>query len=83
MPSVIAQEIFVSPPAGRADPRKMLIGVSVLEKEYYCRSPDLDGHQLVSFSTSGTVGVHFEIDAQSFKDDARPPSRSLMKERKW
>jgi phosphoglucomutase len=43
--------------AGRPAPKEMLVDVSLLEKEYYARRPDLnDRNQLVTFGTSGHRG---------------------------
>ncbi|MBV9072078.1 MAG: alpha-D-glucose phosphate-specific phosphoglucomutase [Acidobacteria bacterium] len=48
----------VSPLAGKAAPRSMLIDVARLEKEYYARRPDVDDpNQLVAFGTSGHRGT--------------------------
>jgi phosphoglucomutase len=53
MPSVINQQISVSPMAGRPAPQELLIDLSLLERDHYSRRPDLDDrNQLVSFGTS-------------------------------
>lgn len=47
----------ISPWAGRAAPKDMLVDLSRLEREYYERRPDLaDANQRVSFGTSGHRG---------------------------
>jgi phosphoglucomutase len=57
MPRVIEQRLALSPLAGRLAPKEMLADVSLLEKEYYARQPDVeDRNQLVSFGTSGHRG---------------------------
>src|SRR5713101_3031869 len=44
----------ISPLAGKAAPKEMLVDVARLEQEYYERRPDVgDPNQLVSFGTSG------------------------------
>src|SRR5438876_11100153 len=48
----------ISPLAGRAAPRELLIDPAKLEREYYQRKPDVaDAAQLVSFGTSGHRGT--------------------------
>src|SRR6266568_1819839 len=48
----------ISPLAGRAAPRELLIDPAKLELEYYQRKPDVaDAAQLVSFGTSGHRGT--------------------------
>ena len=57
MSSAIEQHAQVSPLAGRAAPREMLVDVARLERDYYDRHSDLDDpNQLVSFGTSGHRG---------------------------
>jgi phosphoglucomutase len=52
-----ANEMKISPLAGKPAPKEMLIDVARLEKEYFERHPDLhDPNQLVSFGTSGHRG---------------------------
>ena len=47
----------ISPLAGKPAPKKMLVDVARLEREYYARGPDVsDPTQLVSFGTSGHRG---------------------------
>ncbi|HEX7962260.1 MAG TPA: phosphoglucomutase (alpha-D-glucose-1,6-bisphosphate-dependent) [Terriglobales bacterium] len=47
----------LSPLAGKAAPREMLIDVARLEKDYFDRRPDIDDrNQLVAFGTSGHRG---------------------------
>jgi len=47
----------ISPLAGKPAPKKMLVDVARLEREYYARGPDVgDPSQLVSFGTSGHRG---------------------------
>jgi phosphoglucomutase len=47
----------ISPLAGQPAPKKMLVDLAQLEREYYERQPDLgDPNQLVSFGTSGHRG---------------------------
>jgi phosphoglucomutase len=47
----------ISPLAGKAAPKEMLVDVPRLEQEYFNRRPDLDDpNQLVSFGTSGHRG---------------------------
>ena len=47
----------ISPLAGKPAPKKMLMDVARLEREYYARGPDVsDPAQLVSFGTSGHRG---------------------------
>jgi phosphoglucomutase len=49
--------VTISPLAGKAAPREMLVDVARLEREYYARTPDTsDPTQLVSFGTSGHRG---------------------------
>jgi hypothetical protein len=48
----------ISPLAGKAAPREMLVDLARLEKEYFDRKPDLeDANQLVVFGTSGHRGT--------------------------
>jgi phosphoglucomutase len=48
----------ISPLAGKPAPRKMLVDLARLEKEYFDRNPDLeDANQLVVFGTSGHRGT--------------------------
>jgi phosphoglucomutase len=48
---------MVSPLAGKAAPKEMLVDVGRLEREYHTRTPDpADPSQLVSFGTSGHRG---------------------------
>ena len=48
----------VSPLAGRPAPKKMLVDLARLEREYFDRKPDLeDANQLVAFGTSGHRGT--------------------------
>ena len=48
----------ISPLAGKAAPRELLVDVARLEQEYYSRQPDLQNpEQLVSFGTSGHRGT--------------------------
>lgn len=48
----------VSPMAGKPAPRKILVDLARLEKEYFYRKPDLDdANQLVAFGTSGHRGT--------------------------
>ncbi len=57
MPSAVAQPPAISPLAGHPAPKKILVNVAELEREYYARRPDLnDPTQLVSFGTSGHRG---------------------------
>jgi phosphoglucomutase len=57
MSSVVNQQISISPLAGRPATPSMLIDLSLLEREYYSRRPDVDDrNQLVSFGTSGHRG---------------------------
>jgi len=50
-------EVTISPLAGKPAPKKMLVDVARLEKEYFERQPDVhDPNQLVSFGTSGHRG---------------------------
>jgi phosphoglucomutase len=52
-----ANEMKISPLAGKPAPKSMLIDVARLEKEYFERHPDMhDPNQLVSFGTSGHRG---------------------------
>ena len=52
-----ANEMTISPLAGKPAPKEMLIDVARLEKEYFERRPDLgDPNQLVSFGTNGHRG---------------------------
>jgi len=47
----------ISPLAGKPAPKKMLVDVARLEREYYARGPDVsDPTQVVSFGTSGHRG---------------------------
>jgi phosphoglucomutase len=47
----------ISPLAGKLAPKKMLVDVARLEREYYARGPDVsDPTQMVSFGTSGHRG---------------------------
>src|SRR3974390_1930007 len=47
----------ISPLAGKPAPKKILVDLTRLEREYYERRPDLgDANQLVSFGTSGHRG---------------------------
>jgi phosphoglucomutase len=47
----------ISPLAGKAAPKELLVDVARLEREYYDRTPNLgDPNQLVSFGTSGHRG---------------------------
>jgi phosphoglucomutase len=49
--------VTISPLAGKAAPKEMLVDVARLEREYYARKPDTgDPSQLVSFGTSGHRG---------------------------
>ena len=49
--------VTISPLAGRAAPKEMLVDVARLEREYHARKPDTgDPSQLVSFGTSGHRG---------------------------
>ncbi len=51
----------ISPLAGKAAPKEMLVDLSRLEKEYFERRPDLDHPtQRVSFGTSGHRGSPFD-----------------------
>ena len=60
MPSVINQQISISPLAERPAHGDLLIDVSLLRREYYPRQPDLDHrNQRVS-----------EIDVRRFNNDA-------------
>src|SRR5208282_5648936 len=57
MPSVVANEMLISPLAGKPAPKDMLVDVARLEREYCERRPDLeDPNQRVSFGTSGHRG---------------------------
>jgi len=57
MPSAVAQFPAISPLAGHAAPKEMLVDLARLEREYSARRPDLDDPtQLVSFGTSGHRG---------------------------
>ena len=50
----------ISPLAGKPAPKRMLLDVARLEREYFERRPDLeDSTQLVSFGTSGHRGSPF------------------------
>jgi phosphoglucomutase len=52
-----AKESSLSPLAGKAAPKHMLVDLARLEREYFERHPDLqDPNQLVSFGTSGHRG---------------------------
>ena len=47
----------ISPLAGKAAPKEMLVDLSQLERDYYERRPDMtDANQRVSFGTSGHRG---------------------------
>src|SRR5215813_11179081 len=47
----------ISPLAGKAAPKDILVDLARLEQEYYTRRPDMaDPNQLVSFGTSGHRG---------------------------
>src|SRR5215472_6538821 len=49
--------IAISPLAGKPAPKSILVDLSLLEREYYSRKPDIgDPTQLVSFGTSGHRG---------------------------
>ena len=51
------EEIALSPLAGKAAPKEMLVDLARLEREYFERRPDpKDPNQLVSFGTSGHRG---------------------------
>ena len=53
----VANEIKISPLAGKPAPKELLVDVTHLEKDYFERRPDLrDRNQLVSFGTSGHRG---------------------------
>src|SRR5215471_13759398 len=53
----IAEQRAVSPLAGRPAPKKILVDVARLERDYFERRPDAsDPSQLVSFGTSGHRG---------------------------
>jgi phosphoglucomutase len=55
-----AHQDSISPLAGKAAPKDMLVDVARLEREYFARRPDLqDSNQLVSFGTSGHRGSPF------------------------
>jgi len=57
MPSAVAQFPAISPLAGHAAPKEMLVDLARLERKYSARRPDLDDPtQLVSFGTSGHRG---------------------------
>ena len=57
MPSVVENEVSISPLAGKPAPKDMLVDVARLEREYFERRPDLeDPNQRVSFGTSGHRG---------------------------
>ena len=57
MPGVVANEVLISPLAGKPAPKDMLVDVPRLEKDYFERRPDLeDPSQRVSFGTSGHRG---------------------------
>src|ERR1700733_9241768 len=48
----------ISPLAGKPAPKDMLVDLTLLEREYFERHPDLsDPNQLVSFGTSGHRGT--------------------------
>jgi phosphoglucomutase len=52
-----ANEVTISPLAGKPAPKEILVDVARLEKEYFERRPDVnDPNQLVSFGTSGHRG---------------------------
>ena len=57
MPSVVENEVSISPLAGKPATKDMLVDVARLETAYFERRPDLeDPNQLVSFGTSGHRG---------------------------
>jgi phosphoglucomutase len=57
MPDAVAQHVAISPLAGQPAPRKMLVDLARLEREYYKGLPNLDDpNQMVSFGTSGHRG---------------------------
>src|ERR1022692_4897821 len=57
MPSVVENDVLISPLAGKPAPKDMLVDLAHLEREYFERRPDLeDPNQLVSFGTSGHRG---------------------------
>src|SRR5260221_2885588 len=50
----------ISPLAGKAAPKEMLVDVARLQRDYCERHPDLQGpNQLVNFGTSGHRGTPF------------------------
>ena len=56
-----ADDITISPLAGKPASKKMLVDVGRLETEYFQRRPELDdASQLVSFGTSGHRGSPFQ-----------------------
>jgi phosphoglucomutase len=59
MPGALGAKLLpkLSPLAGRPAPKKMLVDVARLEREYFERRPDMgDPNQIVSFGTSGHRG---------------------------
>jgi phosphoglucomutase len=51
------RQVTISPLAGKAAPKEMLVDIARLESEYFERKPDLnDPTQMVSFGTSGHRG---------------------------
>ena len=57
MASHVAEQQKISPLAGLPAPKDMLVDLSLLEREYYDRWPDMsDPNQMVSFGTSGHRG---------------------------
>jgi len=57
MPGSLNDDVSISPLAGKAAPKDMLVDVARLEREYCERRPDLDDpNQMVSFGTSGHRG---------------------------
>src|SRR5271157_4697955 len=61
-PSAAAQSApQISPLAGLPAPKELLVDLTLLERNYYDHSPDLnDPQQLVSFGTSGHRGTSFK-----------------------
>jgi alpha-D-glucose phosphate-specific phosphoglucomutase len=56
-----ANKDWISPLAGKAAPKEMLVDVARLERDYFERQPDLqDANQLVAFGTSGHRGSPFQ-----------------------
>jgi phosphoglucomutase len=56
-----ANKDWISPLAGKAAPKEMLVDVARLERNYFERQPDLqDANQLVAFGTSGHRGSPFQ-----------------------